>query len=165
MAKVRLNALDYLIVASHYIANGKRKDALQMLEQAAAEEDFEDTLTTLDAANEEGFDDGEDDLDDTDLDLETQAEEELTASLANLQKSRRRRSISANADEGMEDDEAGELGEDTDGIDALDEEAEEGEPSEDLDLGDDTDLNEEVSTMRNSRRDRNLKALNRVSKK
>ncbi len=149
MAKVRLTALDYIIVASHYVATGKRKEALKMLEQAAAEEDFEDTLTTLDSANEEGFDDGEDDLSDDDLDLDTDAEEELSVAVANLQRARRRRpALAADADEVSDSDSDADEGD-------YEEEAEDEEEADDV---------EEVSTLRSGRRARNLKSLARLSR-
>lgn len=152
MAKVHLKALDYLIVASHYVSKGKGKLALQMLEKAAEEEDFDDTLTTLDAANEEGFDDGEDltDADDNSLDMEDDAEQELAVALASLERSRRRRPALA-----AEESDSDEDGEDADDVDETGEE----------DGQDEKDEQEELSTARGSRRDRNLTALNRISKK
>lgn len=161
MAKVHLTALDYIIVASHYAANGKPKDALKMLVRATEEEDFEDTLTTLDVGNEEGWDDGEDLVDNGEGEEVDNGEEELSAALASL-KSRRRRAVVANDD--ADADDLGDEGEGEDGVDAIDE-GDGSEPSDNVDLDDDTDLDEEVASLRVSKRDRNLKALNRLTKK
>lgn len=160
MAKVHLTALDYIIVASHYAANGKPKAALKMLTLATEEEDFEDTLTTLDVGNEEGWDDGEDLVDNGEGEELDDAEEELSVALANLKNTRRRRAVTANDDADADD-----LGED----DQDDEGTEEGDEltsEEDLDLEDDSaDTEEELSTLRVSKRDRNLKVLNRLNNK
>ncbi len=140
MAKVHLKALDFIIVASHYAASGKPKKALAALEMAADEEDFEDTLTTLDAGNSEGWEDGEG-AEEEALDLEDEeAEEELSRALSSLKRSRRRRVVAA---------------EDSDSDDDLDEDA-----AEDADDEDDTEV-EESASLRKTRRERNLRALAR----
>lgn len=160
MAKVHLTALDYIIVASHYAANGKPKAALKMLTLATEEEDFEDTLTTLDVGNEEGWDDGEDLVDNGEGEELDDAEEELSVALANLKNTRRRRAVTAN-----DDADADGLGEDDQDAEGT-EEGDELTPEEDLDLEDeDADDQEELSTLRVSKRDRNIKALNRLNTK
>lgn len=70
--KVRLQALDRIILAAAYFSEGKRKTALAELEKAAEAEDFQDTLQTLSDANDEGWVD-----EDLEVDDETEDDEEI----------------------------------------------------------------------------------------
>lgn len=85
--KVTLKALDHLLMASIRHREGKYKEAAKHLQLASEQEDYEDTMETLNAANEEGWDDDEevaaDDIDmsvdEDDLDLEVEDDEEVAA--------------------------------------------------------------------------------------
>ncbi len=98
MAKrIRLKALDFIIVASHFAASGKTRQAMDALIAATEEEDFGDTLTTLDAGNDEGWLDGEPEepMDDDTEEVEDEEEDEVDQAFASLQRTRRRRAEKA----------------------------------------------------------------------
>lgn len=101
MAKVHLRALDQLLAAALLVQKGKHKEAAKRLMAAVEEEDFDNTVTTLDSANEEGWDDGEEevDLDDVEDIVEEDDEAELAKALASASATgRTRRKVQA-ADE------------------------------------------------------------------
>lgn len=81
--KVRLKALDHLLAASLYSANGDHQKAAKNLLMASEQADFDDTVASLLHANEEGWDDGvaedsvEDELDVADELLEDEGDLEF----------------------------------------------------------------------------------------
>ncbi len=115
--KVTLKALDHILMASLRHKQKKFSEAAKHLQLATEQEDFGDTLETLNAANAEGWEDGEemdeevdeeieeadaDELDDEDLDADLEGDEEEAADEDDLD-------MIVEDDEEMEEDEGEEM--------------------------------------------------------
>jgi len=177
MSKKRLIALDYMILASHYAAQGKNKSALKMLKAATEEEDFDDTMTTLDENNEQGFDDAEtasasDDSDELEISDETSDDVEearLKKVLASVNKKRKSKVLASEGDESSSSSESSDLdledipesdsGDDSDSL-------EESATSDDLELSDeDAQDSDEAELARLKKVRNNLKVLSKLKRK
>lgn len=117
--KVTLRALDHLLMASLRHHEGNYREAAKHLQLATEQEDFEDTVETLNSANEEGWEE-EDDLEDMeeagedmDMDADVQDEDdsevvdsegELAKVLARVSRGSKRRAVRASTSASDEDE-------------------------------------------------------------
>ena len=142
--RVRLRALDNLIVAACEQAKGNYKKAARYLAKAAEEEDFDDSITTLYHANEEGWEETSSDLSQTAIDgiEEVEEIEEENEDEGEIEYStKRRRKVEADIDESELD---GDLSDD-DFADSLDEDLDDLIESALEDEDEDVDININVS--------------------